>query len=797
MNKINVSTNTWLKLLSVILLNMFVMRGNAQKTNDGFFSERLANKWEEYLVSGNGIMGLMVAGNPYKEVHVFNHTNLFMPIHEPLIPPSQGNHLWKMQQMMLEGNYQQAADFLVETSHADGFGKKRQSDLFVPAFQLNITSDSLRFWGYSRSVDFMKGEVKVAWKNHKGTFCRKSFVSRADNVIVTEMTANKKLDVTLDISLIKRFDPKRKVKFCLDDSLNVAKVEQKVTEDGFAIKVWYATPWKGGYEGYQGLIRVVREGGKTKIQGSKIIISNAKRIILLGEVEPVKDMNVSPESLFADHLDKLVTEYDSLMQPHQQIHSELMNRVDFHLDTDEAYKNHSSEKLIALGGNHPALIERIFAASRYNIISATGVNPPNLQGIWGAIMTPPWAGDYTTNGNLPTAVSHYLAASTPELMLSLFDKLESQLDDYRTNARVLFKCRGIHIPSHICVHGYDNQFDATWPMTFWTAGAAWYSMFYYDYYLYTLDKEFLRNRALPFMMEAAVFYEDFLLRGEDGRLLFCPSYSPENHPANNKSQACINATMDIAVAKALFRDLLEASELLQVNGEKIELWKNMLSSMPEYQVNDNGELREWCWKDLQDNHEHRHASHLIGLFYRHDPEIMASETLKKGVLKTIEQRIDFRKRSANGGVMAFGVSQLAFPACAIGEGEIAYELLTMAGNNYFNNNLMTTHDPHTIFNADMSGAYPAIVLNMLAYSDNGVVSLLPACPSAWKKGCVKGVSLRGGIKLEELKWEGEKVTVTLISQIDQTITMLLRGKKVKTIELKAGESLKTLLSILP
>lgn len=175
-------------------------------------------------------------------------------------------------------------------------------------------------------------------------------------------------------------------------------------------------------------------------------------------------------------------------------------------------------------------------------------------------------------------------------------------------------------------------------MTFWTAGAAWYSLFYYDYYLHTLDENFLRNRALPFMVEAATFYEDFLfLDSVSHNLVFCPSYSPENHPSNSKSQTCINATMDIAAAKALFRDLIAASEHLGVNSDKLPLWKAMLQQMPAYQLNDDGELKEWMWKDLADNHSHRHASHLLGLFYRHDPEIMNSDSLREGVRRVIKK----------------------------------------------------------------------------------------------------------------------------------------------------------------
>lgn len=404
-------------------------------------------------------------------------------------------------------------------------------------------------------------------------------------------------------------------------------------------------------------------------------------------------------------------------------------------------------------------------------------------------MTPPWAGDYTTNGNLPTAVSHYLAANTPELMLSLFDKLESQMDYYRTNARILFKCRGIHIPSHVCLQGYDNEFDATWPMTFWTAGAAWYSLFYYDYYLYTLDERFLRERALPFMTEAAAFYEDFLIRGADGKWVFNPSYSPENHPGNSKSQACVNATMDIAVAKALLRDLLAASRHLGVNGDKIPVWEKMLADMPAYTLNSDGELREWTWRDLSDNHQHRHASHLIGLYYRHDPEIMSNPALVEGVRRAIHSRLDYRRTDKNGGVMAFGLSQLAFPTCAVGDGETAFEMLKMAGENYFNNNLMTTHDPHKIFNTDMSGAYPTIVMDMLAYSDLGQITLLPACPKAWRSGEICGMALRGGIHCDRLAWKDGKCSVTLTSKIDQTVQVQVgyQGEWNK-VELKAGSA---------
>lgn len=758
------------------------------QNNNGFHSKRPAKTWEEYLVSGNGTMGLMAAGYPYNEKLVMNHANLFMPIYEPLIPPSQGNHLQQIRKMMEADDYQGAADLLVSLSHADGYGKKRQSDLFIPAFALCLKSQESSVNDYSRAVNFNTGEIFVKWRDGKGrTIKRRSFMSRADNVIVTELSADRgSIDVGLDLSLIKTFDPKRKVKFGLDDSLNIAHHEFDLHPDGIAAKVWYAKPWKGGYKGYAGLIRLVREGGKASVSNGVIKIRHARRLLILSELAPQRDTNIEPECLFAPHLDSLSTDYKTLLAPHRRIQTDLMGRVSLNIHADSTAAKLSSERLLSLGGKNPAVIERLFQAARYNIISSTGCNPPNLQGIWGATMTPPWAGDYTTNGNLPTAVAHYLPTSTPELMLALFDKLESQMDYYRTNARVLFNCRGIHIPSHVCLHGYNNQFDATWPMTFWTAGAAWYSMFYYDYYLHTLDETFLRERALPFMMEAAAFYEDFLYSGADGELVFCPSYSPENHPANNKSQACINATMDIAAAKALLRDVIAASNHLGLNEDKIGLWQRMLERMPEYELNADGELREWTWKDLADNHEHRHASHLLGLFYRHDPDIMNNKALIDGVRHAIERRLGYRKTSKEGGVMAFGLSQLAFPACAIGDERLAFDILGMAADNYFNNNLMTTHDPHKIFNTDMSGAYPAIVIDMLVYSDLGEITFLPACPAEWNCGEIKGLSLRGGIHLDNLAWKANGCTAVLTSKVNQTANVRLRNGESRTVKLQAN-----------
>lgn len=419
------------------------------------------------------------------------------------------------------------------------------------------------------------------------------------------------------------------------------------------------------------------------------------------------------------------------------------------------------------------------------MICSTGVNPPNLQGIWGGTLTPFWSGDYTTNGNLPVAISHFLQANTPELMLPLFNLLDSHIDEFQENARKLFNCRGIHVPSRMSTHGFNNHFDATWPMTFWTAGSAWLSSFYYDYYLYTGDKKFLKERALPFMEQAAMFYEDFLIEGENGEYIFVPSYSPENNPKNSPYQACVNATMDVMVTNALLKNLICASELLNVNGDKLLKWCTMLEKMPKYQLNDDGELREWLWANLVDNHEHRHASHLLGLYDLRDSQIMNSPKLIQGCENVIQKRLDIRRKE-DGGIMAFGLVQLGFSACSLGNVPLSSEILTWLSKSYWNNNFVSTHNPHAVFNVDLCGGYPSLIMKMLAYSEPGYVELLPCVPLVLNKGSIKGMALRGGIIIN-MEWDEEKVKVDLLSKSTQNIRVGIREQEMHEVKLKANK----------
>jgi len=176
------------------------------------------------------------------------------------------------------------------------------------------------------------------------------------------------------------------------------------------------------------------------------------------------------------------------------------------------------------------------------------------------------------------------------LFLAYFSYLESMLADFRENSRALFACRGVYVPSRFSTHGLQNHFNEIWCHEFWTAGAGWAARLFYDY-CSTPEMMISCCARLPFMQEVADFYEDFLIEDEAGRLVFVPSVSPENHPGNSTSQATLNATMDIAVAKDLFRNLIVASTAFGINMDKVESWRALLGRLPKYAVGEDGASR--------------------------------------------------------------------------------------------------------------------------------------------------------------------------------------------------------------
>ncbi len=790
---------TAIKTITIVLLSLSACLEG--KTEDkfasqiiperGFTSTTAADGWERALITGNGKMGAMVYGRPLQEIIVLNRAGLFMPLHEPLPPVDTASHLSEIQKMISDANYQKAADYVVELSKKEGWGAKRWTDPFIPAFDLLVNMDSKgQVQDYLRSVDFQTGQASVKWEDENGKFLRRLFVSRADNVVVLSITAADKGKINCSLQLAQRPASGQGGWWSEDMFKNGIKdVLITAEDDWMTYRSSFKKGWPGSLQGYEGAARVIAKKGKTKAEKNSIIVNDADEVLVFIRIELTKDFAKSGIPQIQKEIRKISANYDKLLQRHSKVHGEMFNRVRLDIGGGQDHKL-TSEQLFAkskVGDLSKALLEKEFDECRYAILCCSGDYPPTLQGIWGGTWGPPWSSDYTQNGNLQCALASILSANMPECMQAFFKYMDSQMDDYRVNAKRMYGCRGINVASRTSSHGLNNHFDRTWPMTFWTAGAGWNASFYYDYYLYTGDKKFLFKKALPFMKEAAAFYEDFLIEGSDGKYVFNPSYSPENNPGNNESQACINATMDIAVAKELLTNLVTVCEELKIEKESVKRWKQMLSKMPEYVINEDGAVKEWNTPLLEDNYSHRHCSHLYPLFNGLPEEIAKNEELQKAFKKAIALRMDVRRKE-NGGIMAFGLVQLGLSAASLRDADMSYDVVDWLANRFwYPTSLATTHDPQSLFNVDLCGGLPAVIIRMLVTSQPGSIELLGALPKQWATGRIEGVPCRGQILVKSLVWNPQGVTVVLKSERKQQVNLKVGGK-VSSFTVKKGRA---------
>ncbi|MEG1290374.1 MAG: glycoside hydrolase N-terminal domain-containing protein [Anaerovoracaceae bacterium] len=781
------------KILAISLFSLIAGTAMSQINSPerGFISSKPGTTWEEGLISGNGTIGVNAFGNPLEETIIFTHERMFLPQGAPTVTKDQSAHLFEIRRLIDQGLYKEAAELQFKLSGQNDF---MYPDPFVPVCDMNITMTSCdKVKDYVRSVNFQNGESLVYWKDDKGSYERRIFVSRADGIAVMKIKSSEKGALNCDVRFNRRtLSNKLPYKYLegsyVATSESIKEVKIEASDDFLFYKHNFTKSYPGSIQSIEGAALVQVKGGIKTNNGTYISISNADEVIVLIDIQPIYQNGISKFNESKLRLSSFTDDYDKLLECHAKIHGELFNRVKLDLDGKKD-ANLTTEELFNLSTNdniNTALLEKEFDAGRYNIISCTGELPPVLQGLWAGTYVPDWASDYTHNGNVPSAIACTLMGNTPELMLAYTKYIEFLVPWLEINAKNLFGCRGIVLPSRSTTNGYNNALVGDFAGGFWIAGAAWAAHFFYDYYLYTGDKTFLKNHALPFMEKAGLFFEDFLYTGPDGKYVFSPTQSPENTPSNTNSQGTFNATMDVAAAKELFTNLIAASQELKVNTQKVGLWKSMLNKMPEYMIDQNGMFKEWLTSKLENNDAHRHSSQLYPLYDTAPVELTSNKEMVEAIRKSVNYKLEKHWKGKGYGFMSFGIVQLGLVGAAIGDKEIVHESLKHMVNRFWLSNMASMHNHKSLFNMDISGGMPAVIIKMLVYSDPGIIKLLPALPDIWSKGEICGVLCRGNIEIESLKWNGNDVQVRLISKMNQNVTIECVKNK-KSVNLKANE----------
>lgn len=749
----------------------------------GFISNTWADDPLDYqngILTGNGTMGAIVLGRPYDENIYISHSSIYLP-------RKKGDKVFEMvlrmneiQEMCLKGDLKAAGKEIHVLRKEQDYRDWR--DPYIGSCILNVKQPESEIVNYQRSVDFVTAEANVTVADNNGTFKRTVFASRKDSIIVMHLTGTKKQ--TAELSL-KSLEPHN------ERELHMQKTGIKFSEKGVKEKMLYMrtlfahTNTYNPNAGFEGLARVISKGGERTETDSTILIKNADEILVFVKVQPIKKVQKTDTNFEAirTDLENLVMDYNSLLEPHTEIHASLMERVSFSLNVPDYEHNAPNEVLFGLSKRNPlALVERAFDAGRYNIICSTGLYPPNLVGLWSATWSANWEGSFTTNGNLPCAIAFNLMGNTPELMEPYFRYHNERWEGFRTNAKALFGTRGFNVPGQLTMSPLQTDFSYWNPHVYWHAGAAWTLLYYYDYYRYMGDEKFLDQKAYPLMKEACEFYEDFLTRKDkNGKLIFVPTYSPENF-TNGKEATTINATMEISAAKQLLRNTIEAAKLLNVDSELQIKWATIIADMPDYEVDENGYFREWLWPGLNNNNDHRHASLLYALYDDAPEEITKDPVLVEGIKNYLDYHLKYKAKNP---IMAFGIVQDGLAASRIGNEKYAQQAINLLLEGFWTNGMASLHDKGRILNMDISGGFPYLCASTLVYADPGYIKLFPALPPQWKSGNIKGLRLRGGILLDKLSWDDSSAEVILRSDKSQSVVIEWNGNSF-TQGLKAG-----------
>lgn len=612
---------------------------------------------------------------------------------------------------------------------------------------------------YRRELDIGKSLHTIAYEAGGVHYRREYFASHPANVLVFRFTADKKGAYTGNIS-IKDAHPGT-----MKAAGNTITIGGKLNGNiGLSYEAQAMVMNQGGS------ITATTDGISFKDCDSLIVLLDAGTDYLNERAKGWKQEH--PHARIAGRLAAASKRaFDDLLVEHGKDYQSLFNRLTLELGTSDAetHKLSTGGRLAAYrkGKPDPDLEELLFQHARYLMISSSrpGDLPANLQGVWNPYNWPPWRSDYHTDVNVQMNYWFVDAANLSESFLPLAEWVHSIREVRREATKKEFGVRGWATRSENGIFG-----GATYH---WVPGdASWVAQNLWDHYAFTLDKDYLRNRAYPVMKELCEFWEDSLIKRPDGKLVSPKSQSPEHGPFAEGN------SYEQQLAWDLFTNYIEASEALGVDADYRKKVADMRERLLEPKIGKWGQLQEWV-EDLDDpKDQHRHLSHLIAVH----PGRQISPVTTPELAEAAKISMNARGDGATGWSKAWKICMWA----RLHDGDRAYKLAGefIRGNVY--DNLWGFHPP---FQIDCNFGYAAGVGEMLVQSHMGIVDLLPALPKAWPAGNVKGVRVRGGLELDMSWKDGRLESATIRNITGTTRTCQVRhGDTTKSMTLAAGEA---------
>lgn len=788
----------------VLIIALFGAQFTVAQSNTTLWYNRPAAYFEEALPLGNGKTGATVFGGVQSDQIYLNDATLWSgePVN-PYMNSEAHKHIPAIREALNNENYK-----LAEQLNRKIQGKFSES--YAPLGTMLIDfKHSGNCENYYRELDIDKAIAKVRYNLAGVTYIREYFVSHPDKVIAVNLSASKKNSLNFMVKF------KSLLKYSSSANDNILQI------DGYA--PYHAEPsYRGNIPDpvrfdenrgtrFSTYVKIKNRGGQVVVSDSTITVVNADEATLFVSIAtsfngfdkyPAKN-GLDNQAIAKKQLaDASVKSFQQVKEKHLKDYQSFFNRVKLDLaesaipdlPTDERLKRYTQ------GADDKNLEILYFQYGRYLLISSSRTEqvPANLQGIWNPYIRPPWSSNYTMNINAEE--NYWLAecANLSEMHTPFLTFIENLAVTGKVTAKTFYgvdkgwaACHNSDIWAMSNPVGDFGEGDPVWAC--WNMSGAWSVTHLWERYLFTKDREFLKEKAYPLMKGAAEFCLGWLVKDKQGYLVTSPSTSPENSfltPDGFRGATLYGATSDLAMIRECFEQTIQASIELNMDVGLRDSLKTAMNQLYPYQIGKKGNLQEWYhdWDDAEP--QHRHQSHLFGLYPGHQITPHNTPELADACRKTLEIKGD----ETTGWSKGWRINLWA----RLWDGNRAYKLFrellsyiepdgarktNYGGGGGTYPNLFDAHPPFQI-DGNFGGA--AGVVEMLLQSDDNGVYLLPALPDVWQSGSVTGLCARGGFEIS-MKWkDGSLAEVEVLSKAGKHCRLHYRDKTVK-IETQTGK----------